>query len=1061
MWKLGWERHINSAQNNTTDIKSQLLTRQDELAPRYVDYYLKSAIKQSYIFRHNHSDHMDQAPAAILDLLSTAATSNAGITTYSPNGAPSKSVRTTYADFQARAQRNAQLVHQIPGISPRTVVLLHFDRHSDNLDWFWATIVAGYLPALSTPLVNDLDQRQKHLAHLHSVLEDPIVLTTCALIPEFSGCPRLRIRAVDSLGQANGQVNGTCAVSSEGLTNGHGNSMSNGVSNGDSNKSSERLNNGHVNGMSNGVSNGNSNKSSERLNNGYINGMSNGSSEVHVQGDEPKCRLPNPSSGQDIAVLMLTSGSTGNAKAVCLRHDQIIQSVRGKSHHLGLTHNDTLLNWIGMDHVANLIEMHLHAIYLCAEQVHVQAPDLLLEPLTFLRLVDKHRVSYTFAPNFFLASLKRALSGVDDMTPIDFDLSCMKILMCGGEANVVRTLADLTQTLHQFGAPGEFLRPGFGMTEICAAAMYGSNCPSYELQRGLEFSSVGTCIPGIEMRIMREDGSEAETGEAGHLETTGPIVFKEYYNNSKATQESFTHDGWFMTGDKAYIDDQGNLNLTGRSKETIIINGVKYFPFELETVIEESLIAGVTPSYTVVFPHRPKDSQTEEICIVYLPTYNLDDGKARTETTDAISHISMMVASARPYRIIPLTKKLLSKSSLGKLSRAKIQVAFEAGVYRGLEQENNDAIKSYRVSKQDTPTTETEEMISTVFCEMFDLTPNMVWVETSLFDYGITSIDLFAFKQRLQNRLALGMEIPVVMIMINPTIRGMAEALNSLLKGPQPYDPVIPLRTHGDKTPLWLVHPGTGDIFIFVNLAKYITDRPLYALRARGFEDGQDCFDTLSEAVEIYYSHIKKTQPKGPYAITGYSEGSILGFEIAKLLEADGDEVVFCGGLDTPPHVQFLIGKTDWVMMLIHVSYLLELTTREHAFEIEDELRQCTHDEALTKVLELATSDRREALDLSRDRLVKWVDVTKALIEMLIGYDPRGDVETMDVFLAKDSGKVPQKQWVEDHLSKWEGFTRTGMRMHECEGTHTELMTTENILSFSNVLKGVLRERGI
>lgn len=183
-------------------------------------------------------------------------------------------------------------------------------------------------------------------------------------------------------------------------------------------------------------------------------------------------------------------------------------------------------------------------------------------------LVHKHRVSYTFAPNFFLASLKQALFGVDDVTLIDFDLSCMKTLMCGGEANVVKTLADLTEALHQFGARGEFLRPGFGMTKICAAAVYGRDCPSYELQRGLEFSSVGACIPGIEMRIMKEEGEleggrEAETGEIGHLQVSGPIVFREYYHNPKATQDSFTHDGWFKTGDKVYIDDQGNLNPTG------------------------------------------------------------------------------------------------------------------------------------------------------------------------------------------------------------------------------------------------------------------------------------------------------------------------------------------------------------------------------------------------------------------------------------------------------------------------------------------------------------------
>ena len=108
---------------------------------------------------------------------------------------------------------------------------------------------------------------------------------------------------------------------------------------------------------------------------------------------------------------MLTSGSTGNAKAVCLRHDQINQSVRGKSQHLGLTNNDILLNWIGMNHVANLIEMHLHAMYLCAEQVHVQASDLLLEPLDLPPSGRQApRVLY-LRPQFLLGLIKTGFVG--------------------------------------------------------------------------------------------------------------------------------------------------------------------------------------------------------------------------------------------------------------------------------------------------------------------------------------------------------------------------------------------------------------------------------------------------------------------------------------------------------------------------------------------------------------------------------------------------------------------------------------------------------------------------
>lgn len=260
---------------------------------------------------------MDESPMTILGLLSRAATTNACITTYAPNGAPSKSFRTSYSEFQARAEHNARMVHQSPGISPGTVVLLHFDRHSDNFDWFWATTIAEYLPAFSTPLVNDLDQRRKHLAHLHDVLEDPIVLTTEALTAEFSEFPQLRLCTVESLGQTDGYAS---TVSSELPAHGQ-------VHTG--------LTNGHFSGMSNEISKG------------------------HAQVDEPKCESPNSSARRDIAVLMLTSGSTGNAKAVCLRHHQIIHSIRSKDHRLGLTHDDVLLNWIGMDHVVNLVEMHL------------------------------------------------------------------------------------------------------------------------------------------------------------------------------------------------------------------------------------------------------------------------------------------------------------------------------------------------------------------------------------------------------------------------------------------------------------------------------------------------------------------------------------------------------------------------------------------------------------------------------------------------------------------------------------------------------------------------------
>ena len=142
---------------------------------------------------------------------------------------------------------------------------------------------------------------------------------------------------------------------------------------------------------------------------------------------------------EDIAVLMLTSGSTGNAKAVCLTHANIPDTVAGKSKAHGTNAETPFFNWIGAEHVANLTEIHLHAMSVGASQIHAQATDVVSDPLSFLRSIEKHKVAYSFVPNLFLASVERALrtpAGVDFASSAN--LSCLRNIITGGEAAVFR-----------------------------------------------------------------------------------------------------------------------------------------------------------------------------------------------------------------------------------------------------------------------------------------------------------------------------------------------------------------------------------------------------------------------------------------------------------------------------------------------------------------------------------------------------------------------------------------------------------------------------------------------
>lgn len=588
---------------------------------------------------------------------------------------------------------------------------------------------------MSTPFTNNIEQRKKHIEHLHSVLQDPLCLTREELLPEFESQNVLRLHTIDNIPPVDVNFNG--------FTLKHG--------------------------LSSPV-------------------------------DQGSFKTP-----ESLAALMLTSGSSGHAKAVCLTHTQMLHSIASKSKEYG-TGKAPLFNWIGFDHVACITEIHMQAMWNGADQVMIQAEDLVPNPMLLLELTSKHRTAATFAPNFFLGALYRALEhGVFAKSIKELDLSCLKAIVSGGEANVVETCVALTKLLGQYGVREDVLKPTFGMTETCAGVIYSRDCPRRDVECGNEFAAVGSCIEGIEMRMTDNDGNEVGQNAVGNLEVCGPLVFSSYYNNPKSTKESF-NGKWFMTGDRGFIDSAGHLHLTGRSKETIIINGVNYFPFEIEATLEN--IPGTKSSYTVVFPYRTKSAQTESLCVVYLPTYSRDDIDTLVATNDSISKTVVMQTGVRPY-IIPLDNVRLHKSTLGKLSRAKVRASFEEGEFKELQEFHDSALTRFREATIENPANATEKLILKAFENVFDVPENQIGVKSNIFSLGINSIDLIKLKQRLQREMNIN-NIPMITIMTNSSVRELATQLEVLQKPqkPRPYNPMVVLQSKGSKAPLWLIHPG-------------------------------------------------------------------------------------------------------------------------------------------------------------------------------------------------------------------------------------------------------------
>lgn len=209
-----------------------------------------------------------------------------GISFYLPGRLEYVEKHITYSELLRGAKENAQVIRNLSP-SSKSVVLLHFDNHIDDVKWLWAVLIAGRLPAISTPITNDDNGRRRHLLHLKTLLDEPIVLTTNLLRSEFASVDGLNVHTIEDARTLipTSRNSGCCFTTS-----------------------------------------------------------SNGSSSsLHDQPDE----LANADasiSDTDAAILMLTSGSSGNAESVVLRHGQVLEAIGEKSLFHKTSSDDAFLN---------------------------------------------------------------------------------------------------------------------------------------------------------------------------------------------------------------------------------------------------------------------------------------------------------------------------------------------------------------------------------------------------------------------------------------------------------------------------------------------------------------------------------------------------------------------------------------------------------------------------------------------------------------------------------------------------------------------------------------------
>ncbi|MEU9166476.1 amino acid adenylation domain-containing protein [Streptomyces sp. NPDC048420] len=200
------------------------------------------------------------------------------------------------------------------------------------------------------------------------------------------------------------------------------------------------------------------------------------------------------------------------------------------------------------------------------------------------------------------------------------------------------------------------------------------------------------------------------------------------------------------------------------------------------------------------------------------------------------------------------------------------------------------------------PRTADEERLCTIVADVLGLEPSRVGVHDSFFDLGGHSLLTPRLTARI--RTDLGTELPLRAVFDTPTVTGLAQRLRGGASGAAPLDAVLPLRTRGDKEPLFCLPPASGLAWGFAGLARHLDpDRPLYGLQSQGLVPGAPRSSSLRATVAEHIARIREIQPEGPYHLLGYSMGGLVAYEVAVTLQRDGHEVALLAMLDAFPGV--------------------------------------------------------------------------------------------------------------------------------------------------------------
>ncbi|MEU7382804.1 amino acid adenylation domain-containing protein [Streptomyces sp. NPDC042207] len=557
---------------------------------------------------------------------------------------------------------------------------------------------------------------------------------------------------------------------------------------------------------------------------------------------------------EQLAYVMYTSGSTGQPKGIGVTHHDVADLALAPCWSGGAHERVPLLSPTAFD--ASTYEFW---VPLLGGGRIVVAPPGQLDTQALRQVVADNEVTglWLTAGFFRLVAEEQpdAFAGVREV-------------WTGGDVVSATAVARVMEA-----CPGIRVVNGYGPTETTTFAAHHRMTAPPDTTRGVP---IGLPMANTRLHVLDTGLRLVPPGVVGELYIAGTGLARGYTGRPGMTAERFVADPFgpagsrmYRTGDLVRRSADGTLEFTGRADDQVKLRGFRIEPGEVEAVLAGC--PGIAQTAVVVREDRPGDKRLVAY-LVPAPGSAPDPADLSERLRRALPEY-MVPSTFVPLGSLPLTRN-------GKLDRAALPAPEygASGPGRG-------------------PRDPREQLLCGLFAEV--LGRERVGIDEGFFDLGGHSLLAARLVSRIRETMGVGLGLRA--LFEAPTVAGLSERLAT--GGPEDaFDVVLPLRTTGDRTPLFCIHPGGGISWCYSGLLTHLgPEHPVYAIQARSLGRPEPRPTSYQEMAVDYADQIRRIQPEGPYMLLGWSAGGLIAHAIAAELQGRGERTSLLAILDAYP----------------------------------------------------------------------------------------------------------------------------------------------------------------